>query len=99
MPCIINRLVVATLVAALGLGCSKDSKPGTTAATGGQGQKTDARPDEELLQGTWVMISFEKDGRNEKDVAKGRVIIKGAELSLGRRASPVTLSPSGCSLK
>jgi uncharacterized protein (TIGR03067 family) len=29
------------------------------------------------------MISFEKDGRTVKDLAKGRLIIKGAELSLG----------------
>lgn len=70
-------LLVAALVA-LGSGCSKDSKP-SPATTDGGGQKTD----EELLQGTWAMVSFERDGRKEKDVAKGRVIIQGDKLTLG----------------
>ena len=83
MAGIMNWLFVTALVVALVPGCSKESQPGAPATTDGPGQKTDARPDEELLQGTWAMISFEKDGRKEKDVAKGRVIIKGAQLSLG----------------
>ncbi len=46
-------------------------------------QKAAAPTDEELLQGTWLVVSFEKDGRKQPDPSKGRVVIKGTELSIG----------------
>lgn len=81
-----KQLMVATLVLAFSQGYSMDSNTGTFATMDGQGQKNDVQPDEELLQGTWDMKSFERDGREVEDLPKGRVIIKGKELSLGEEA-------------
>jgi uncharacterized protein (TIGR03067 family) len=47
-------------------------------------QKPAAPADEELLQGTWVVVSFEKDGRKHPDPGKGRVVIRKSELSIGQ---------------
>ena len=89
-----NRLFVVALVVALGTGCGKQSKLGSPSATDRHGQKAEANPDEELLQGTWAMISFEKDGRKEKDVAKGPGHHKGCgTVPGGRRARSVTPTP------
>ncbi len=83
MAQIMNRVVVAALLAAVAQGYGQESKSGGPAARDGNVRKATPRPDEELLQGTWAVVSFEKGGRKEKDVAKGRVIINGAKLSLG----------------
>src|SRR5262249_26974280 len=66
----------------LGLGYSNVD---TVATADGHGEKADQRSDTDLLQGSWTMISFERDGRKEKDVADGRVVIKSTKLSLGAK--------------
>lgn len=76
-------LLYATALVGAGPGCSKDSRPGAPAATDGNVPTANVRPDEELLQGTWAMISLESDGRKKQDVAQGRVLINGKELTLG----------------
>jgi uncharacterized protein (TIGR03067 family) len=78
MKGIMSRIFLAAVVLNVGPGCGKESRTPVTT----EGQR-DVQRDEELLQGTWAMISFEKDGRKQQDVARGRVIIKKAELSIG----------------
>lgn len=54
----------------------------------GSGQAAPARTDEELLQGTWVVVSAEKDGNKPADVSKGRVVFKGTKITLGDEGQP-----------
>lgn len=62
-------------------GCSRPS--GKAAERKKPPPKAATPADEELLQGTWLVVSFEKDGRKQPDPGKGRIVIKGAELSIG----------------